>query len=219
MKRLCYLGILKEGFSAYISPVMLISRKMTQDKRGMTNFRHLNTRIPKNNLACPLIKDTFATLGNFKCDVLSVLDLKDGFHSLRLSENLKKKYCGILPYFRSASYLYQGMPMGLNVSLPIWQTYINTTLNCLKSRRYCEAIMDDLLLLTPSKQSHMIKLENLLKALLKNGPKISPKKCQFFRKELQYMGDTIFIQEKRVYVGPLCNRLEAIQRLKLLTTV
>ena len=30
MKRLCYLGILKEGFSAYSSPVMLISRKMTQ---------------------------------------------------------------------------------------------------------------------------------------------------------------------------------------------
>ena len=32
MKRLCYLGILKEGFSAYSSPSMLISRKMTQDK-------------------------------------------------------------------------------------------------------------------------------------------------------------------------------------------
>ena len=32
MKHLCYLGILKEGFSAYSSPVMLISRKMTKDK-------------------------------------------------------------------------------------------------------------------------------------------------------------------------------------------
>ena len=28
MKRLCYLGILKEGFSAYSSPVMLVSRKI-----------------------------------------------------------------------------------------------------------------------------------------------------------------------------------------------
>ena len=42
MKRLCYLGILKEGFSAYSSQVMLISRKMTQDKRVVTDFRHLN---------------------------------------------------------------------------------------------------------------------------------------------------------------------------------
>ena len=121
MRRLCYLGILKEGFSAYLSPVMLMSRKLTQDKRVVTDFRHLNTRIAKNNLAYPLVKDTFTTLGNSKCKVLSVLDLKDAFHSLRLSEN-SKKYCGILPYFGSASYLYQRMPMGLNVSPPIWQT-------------------------------------------------------------------------------------------------
>ena len=56
--------------------------------------------------------------------------------------------------------------------------------------------MDDLLLFTPPKQSHMTKLEDLLKALLKNSLKIYPKKCQLFRKELKYMGNTIFIQEK-----------------------
>ena len=39
MKHLCYLGILKEGFS---SPVMLISQKLTQDKRVVMDFRHLN---------------------------------------------------------------------------------------------------------------------------------------------------------------------------------
>ena len=32
MTQLCYLGILKEGFSAYLSLVMLISRKLTKDK-------------------------------------------------------------------------------------------------------------------------------------------------------------------------------------------
>ena len=41
MRRLCYLGILKEGFSAYWGPVMLISQKMTSDKRVVTDFRHL----------------------------------------------------------------------------------------------------------------------------------------------------------------------------------
>ena len=34
MKWLCYLGILKEGFSAYSSLIMLISREVTQDKSG-----------------------------------------------------------------------------------------------------------------------------------------------------------------------------------------
>ena len=56
-------------------------------------------------------------------------------------------------------------------------------------------------------------------ALLKNGSKIPPRKCQLFRKELQYMGNTIFIQEKRVCVKPLHSRLEVIQKLRPPTTV
>ena len=87
MKRLCYLGILKEGFLAYSSPVMLISSKLTRDKRVVTDFRHLNVRKAKNNLAYPMVRDTFSVLGNSKCEVLSVLDLKDAFHLLRLSQN------------------------------------------------------------------------------------------------------------------------------------
>ena len=90
MKRLCYLGILKEGFLPYSSSVLLISRKLTKDKRIVTDFRYLNLRIAKNNLAYPWLKDTFSLLGGFKYEVLSVLDLKDAFHSLRLSENAWK---------------------------------------------------------------------------------------------------------------------------------
>ena len=213
MKQLCYMGILKEGFSANSSPVMLISRKLTKDKRVVTDFRHLNVRIAKNNLAYPLVRDTFSVLGNSKCKVLSVLDLKDAFHSLRLSKN-SKRYCGILPYFGSPSYLYQKMPMGLNISPSIWQSYTNAILDCLQSRKYCKAIMDDLLLFTPSKETDMNKLEDLLKALLKNGLKISPKKCQLFKTSLQYMGNEIFIENKKVCVKPLRSRLEAIQKLQ-----
>ena len=210
MKRLCYMGILKEGFLAYSSPVMLISRKLTDDKRVVTVFRHLNVIIAKNNLAYLLVRDTFSVLGNLKCEVLSVLDLKDAFHSLRLSEN-SRKYWGILPYFGSSSYLYQRMPMGLNISPSIWHSYINAILDCLQSKKYCEAIMDDLILFTPSKESHMNKLEDILSALLKNGLKISPKKCQLFKTSLQYMGNEIFIESKKVCVKPLRSRLEAIQ--------
>ena len=60
--------------------------------------------------------------------------------------------------------------------------------------------MDDLLLFTPSKETHMNKLEDLLKALLKNGLKISPKKCQLFKTSLQYMGNEIFIENRKVCV-------------------
>ena len=213
MKRLYYLGILNEEFLPYSSLVMLISRKLTKDKRVVTDFRHLNVRIAKNKLANPLCKDTLSVLGSSKCKVLSVLDLKDTFHSLRLSDN-SRKYCSILPYFGTASYIYQRMPMGLKISPSLWQSYINVIFNCLQCKKYCEAIMDGLLLFTPSKGAYMAKLEDLLKALLKNRLKISPKKYQLFRTNLHYIGNEIFIQNKRVCVKPLISGLEAIQKLQ-----
>ena len=103
---------------------MLIRHELTQHKRVVTDFRHLNVRIAKINLAYPLVRDTFLVLGNSKCKVLLVLHLKDAFHSLRLSDQAKK-FCSILPYCGSASYIYQRMPMGLNISPSIWQSYIN----------------------------------------------------------------------------------------------
>ena len=190
---------------------MLISRKMTEDKRVVTDFRHLNMHITKNNLTYPLLKYTFLMLGSSKCEVMSILDLKDTFHSLRMMEN-SKKFCGILPFFVSPSYMYQRMPMGFIISPPVWQSYINAILSYLQSRKYCEAIMDDLLLFTSTKSAHFEKLEDLLKALHKNRLKISPKKCQLFKTDLQYMGNTMLIRNKGVCVRPLRSQIEAIQK-------
>ena len=74
--------------------------------------------------------------------------------------------------------------MGLNICPVLWQSYIKVNLDCLQSRKYFEAIMDDMLLFTPTKTSHFAKLEDLLKALCKIGWKIFPKKCQLFKTEL-----------------------------------
>ena len=157
---------IKRRFFAHSSPVMLISRKVIKNKRVITDFKHLNVRIAMNNLAYPLSKDTFSVLGSSRCDVLSLLDLMDVIHSLRLLEN-SKRYCGIYHIFGNASYLYRRMPMGFNISPLICQSYINAILECLQSRKYCEAIKDDLLLFTPTQKSHIAKLEDLLKVSLK----------------------------------------------------
>ena len=44
IKRLCYLNILKEGFSAHSSPVMLLRERLPRI-RVVTDFGHLNIRI------------------------------------------------------------------------------------------------------------------------------------------------------------------------------
>ena len=64
----------------------------------------------------------------------------------------------------------------------------------------------------------MAKLGDSLKALLRNGLKIPPKRCQLFKTELQYMRNVIFIKDRKVCVKPLRSRLKAIQKSQPPTT-
>ena len=49
MERLVSLGILTKNSTSHTSPVMLITRKLTKDKRPVVDFRLLNTRILRRN--------------------------------------------------------------------------------------------------------------------------------------------------------------------------
>ena len=128
MRRGVLLGILKKGLSSYSSPVMLIPRKITQVPRIVTDFRVLNSRIVKIcSYSVPLLKDILMALGMSGVEVMSLVDLKDAYHSLRLSLN-SKKYCAITPYYGSATYIYQRLGMGLSLSPQVWQTFLNAIL-------------------------------------------------------------------------------------------
>ena len=85
--------------------------------------------------------------------------------------------------------------MELRTNPAVWQSYINAIPISKPDRSKYLAIMDDPLLHS-SKHGHLKYLEDLLKALLKNGLKISPKKCQFFRTEVQYMSNTFLSKTK-----------------------
>ena len=68
-----FLGIINKGFKNKL--VMLISIKVTKDKREFIGIRYLNMRIAKNNLAYHFLKITFSLLGSSRYETLSVLDL------------------------------------------------------------------------------------------------------------------------------------------------
>ena len=82
----------------HTSPVMLITKNLTKDKRPVVDFRLLNTRILRWNAPIPLTSDVLSILWNSECEVLSCLDLKDAYHSIPLTDK-SKEYCGILPLF------------------------------------------------------------------------------------------------------------------------
>ena len=216
IKRLVHLGVLRQGLSSYSSPIMLIPRKNSTLPRMVTDFRHLNTRLVRLNVAFPLVRDIIQKLGDSKIEVVSVIDLRDAYHTLRLDEP-SKQYCGIIPYYGADSFLYQRLGMGLAVSPAIWQTFINFILDNVEDRDHHVAIMDDCM--THSvREDHTKHLKDLFKALIKQGLKISPRKCQFFRNQIIYMGSILKIETNGLTVTPLRTRIEAIDKLATPTT-
>ena len=217
MKKGVLLGILRKGLSSYSSPIMLIPRKLGGIPRIVTDFRHLNSRLTRLNCTFPLVRDAIQMLGSSKCEVISVIDLRDAYHTLRLHRD-SQKYCGITPYYGADTFIYQRLGMGLSVSPAIWQTFINQVLEEIQDRKHYLAIMDDLLIHSRQKD-HLDHLKALFKALIKNGLKISPKKCQFFKTELTYMGQIMRIEKKTPCIEPMKSRIEAIQKVEPPTTI
>ena len=208
MERLVSLGILSKNSTSHTSPVILITRKMTKDKRPVVDFRLLNTRILRRNTSIPLMSHVLGILGNSECEVVSCVDIKDAYHSLRLTEK-SKEYCGILPYFGSPIYRYEVLPMGIACAPQIWMDYITLILE--DKKKYI-AIMDDLLIHS-TKMADWKLLEQLLKSMCRNGLRLSPKKCQLFKTKLTYMGNKFSINRRTMTITPLRSRTEAINKI------
>ena len=175
MQRLVSLGILTRNTTSHTFPVMLITRKITRDKRPVVDFRLLNTRIRRHSTATPLLRDIYQMLGKSHSEILTCVDLKDAFHSLKLTDKAKD-YCGILPYFGSPHYRYEVMPMGLSISPCKWIQYIGVVMEKLPHPENYIAIMDDLLVHS-KKKDHLDRITDMLEALITHGLKLSPKKC------------------------------------------
>ena len=212
MEKLTVLGILKKGLSGYSSPAMPIPRKNSDIPRIVADFRYLNTKLLQLNMSFPLVKECIQQIGASQCEVMSVIDLRDAYHTLRLSPS-SQQFCGITPYYGSDTYLYQRLPMGLKVSPAIWQAFINKVLGPIPHRQRHIAIMDDCLVHS-KRVDHLQDLVNLFESLRHHGLKISPKKCQFFRTSLIYMGYRFLIDDGKPSFTAMKDKCEAIRALE-----
>jgi hypothetical protein len=218
MRKGCLLGILKRGLSAYSSPIMLLPRKLGGIPRIVTDFRYLNSRLVRLNPSIPLVRDAIQLIGNSQCEVMSLVDLRDAYHTLHLARE-SQQYCGITPYYGSLSYQYQRLPMGLSVSPAIFQEFITTVMAMIPKeyKKHYLAIIDDVMIYS-SKKLHAYLLELLFVTIARNGLRISPKKCQLFRTELIYMGYQLLIKDRIPCITPMKTRTESMAKLTPPTT-
>ena len=214
LSKLVKLGILEVGHQAYTSPVLLISKKGTSEKRVVTDFRYLNSRIKRINHPFPLLAETLKRIGCANTKVMSVIDLKSAFHCITLSTKAQQ-YTGLASYHGGKHYYYKRLAQGLNVSPGIFQAKIDDILSTIpNSRKFCIAHHDDIILFSSNKASHKEHLVSVLQALASNGLKVSPKKCKLFRDDVTYMGHKITInKDGDPCIEPMNDRCSAIRKL------
>ena len=137
MDRLENLGIIHKGLTAYSSPVVLVKRKNQNLYRVCSDFCILNEKLLKINHTFPLVQDCIEQLGRSKSDYMSTINLIDAKTS--------QKYCGITSYYGSPTYHYLCIGMSMNISLQIWQQFVNLVFqdDIIKRKQNFDVIMDD----------------------------------------------------------------------------
>ena len=214
MDRLKHLGIIQKGLTSYSSLVVLVKWKNQNLYQVCSDFCILNENLVKINHAFPLVRDCIEQSGRKECHYLSTIDLRDPFHTLRLVLS-SQKYCGITLYCGSPTYHYLHMGMGMSMSPQIWQQFVDLVLqdDLIKRKQNFDVIMDDTFIHLTAKE-HMDDLMDLFKVLRKYGLKLSPHKCQFFKKKIVYMGLEFQIQGDKVCYTPLKDKCDTIRNLE-----
>ena len=105
--------------------------------------------------------------------------------------------------------------MGMSVSPQIWKQFEDLVFqdDLIKCKQNFNVIMDDMFIHSTAEE-HMDDPMDLFKVLRKYGLKLSPHKCQFFKKKIVYMGLEFQIQEYKVCYTPLKDKCDAIRNLE-----
>ena len=211
INRLETLGIISRSYTGYCSPFRLVPRKTGNLFRVIADFRYLNKRLAQVYSAFPLVRDVLKDLGTQAPQAITLIDLRDAYHTLRLTEN-SKRYCGATPYYGAFTYVYNRLPMGLKVSPTIFQQYILYVIESIPHKERYSVIMDDILVAS-GVDNHIEALEDLYVALARFGLKISPHKCQFMQTDFIYMGLKVLFINGRLHYTAMKDKCDGIRQL------
>ena len=105
--------------------------------------------------------------------------------------------------------------MGMSVSPQIWQQFVDLVFqdDLIKRKQNFDVIMDDTFVHSMAEE-HIDGLMDLFKVLRKYGLKLSPHKCQFFKKKIVYMGLEFQVLGDKVCYTPLKDKCDAIRNLE-----
>jgi len=192
-------GFIHPSVSPWGAPVLFVKKK-DGSLRMCIDYRELNRVTIKNKYPLPRIDDLFDQLK--EATVFSKIDLRSGYHQLKVKEEdipnttIRKRYgnCEFLV-----------MPFGVTNAPSVFMDLMNRVFHKYLDQ-FVVVFIDDILVYSASHEDHEEHLKTVLSILGEKKLSAKLKKCEFWLKEVSFLGH--IISEAGVAVDP--RKIEAV---------
>ncbi|XP_061999269.1 uncharacterized protein LOC133716595 [Rosa rugosa] len=201
-------GFIRPSVSPWGAPVLFVKKK-DDTLRLCIDYRKLNKVTVKNKYPLPRIDDLFDQLRGAK--VFSKIDLRTGYHQLRIRESDVPKTA-----FRSryGHYEFVVMPFGLTNAPAAFMDLMNRVFRPYLDR-FVIVFIDDILVYSKSDELHIKHLKLVLRTLREARLYAKLSKCEFWLNSIGFLGHVV--SAEGVSVDP--QKVEAVLNWGRPTTV
>nr|GFA62844.1 putative reverse transcriptase domain-containing protein [Tanacetum cinerariifolium] len=180
-----------------------ICQKKDGSFRICIDYRELNKLTVKNRYPLPRIDDLLDQLQ--RSSVYSKIDLRSGYHQLRVREEDIPKTAFRTRY---GHYEFQVMPFGLMNALTVFMDLINQVCKPYLDK-FVIVFIDDILMYSKDEKEHEEHLKAILELLKKEELYAKFFECEFWIPKVQFLGQVI--DSQGIHVDPA--KIESVKYL------
>jgi transposase InsO family protein len=181
--------IIRPSKSPYNSPLWVVPKKLDASGkrkwRIVIDYRKLNQKTIGDAYPLPLINEILDQLGRSR--YFTTLDLASGFQQIEVDTSSVPKTAFSTP---NGHFEYLRMPFGLKNAPATFQRLMNVILTGIQGIS-AFVYMDDIVVYSADLAEHIARLTTVFDRLRSANLKLQIDKCEFFRKEVCYLGHVI----------------------------
>ena len=186
---------------------VVLVRKKDGSLRFCIDLHQLNSCTIKDAYSLPRIDETLDCLGG--SIIFTSLDFKSGYWQVEMDEMSKQLTAftvGPLGFYE-----FERMSIGLTNSPATFQRLMGSCLGGLHLN-WCIIYLDDIIVFSKTPKEHIKRLRGVFTKLVAAGLKLKPKKCEFFKSRIAYLGH--IVSSKGIETDP--KKVEAVRIGQLL---